>query len=91
MSNLAKYGLSELPRPYPRRFLTRSKLTQSCTKRGIGDDTGLDITTVTHQLNVLKKNGYVSVKRTNGERWFITEQGKKLLKDTSGESSDLSQ
>jgi hypothetical protein len=61
------------------------------TKRGIRDDTGLDITTVAHQLNVLKKNGYVSVERTNGERWVITAAGKKLLKDTNSVSSDLSQ
>ncbi|MCL4301168.1 MAG: CHAT domain-containing protein [Anaerolineae bacterium] len=53
------------------------------TKKGIRDDTGLDITTVTNQLNYLEKNGYVSVDRTNGERWTITTPGKKLLKDTN--------
>jgi len=61
------------------------------TKRGIRDDTGLDITTVTDQLNKLKKNGYVSIERTNGERWAITALGKNLLLNTSHVSSDLSQ
>jgi predicted transcriptional regulator len=61
------------------------------TKKGIRDDTGLDNTVVTDRLNVLKKNDYVSVERTNGERWAITASGKKLLKDTSRVSSDLNQ
>jgi hypothetical protein len=60
------------------------------TKKGIRDDTGLDITTVTNQLNILKKKGYVSVKRTNGERWVIAAPGRKLLEDTNHVSSDRS-
>jgi cold shock CspA family protein/predicted transcriptional regulator len=61
------------------------------TKRGLRDDTGLDITTVTDQLNILEKNGFVSIERTNGERWAITALGKKLLEDTNQVSGNLSQ
>jgi predicted transcriptional regulator len=59
------------------------------TRNGIRNDTGLDITTVTDQLNKLKNNNYVSIKRTNGERWAITALGRKLLEDTSHISSEL--
>lgn len=61
------------------------------TKKGLRDDTGLDITTVTDQLNILEKNGFVSIEHTNGERWAITALGRKLLEDTNYVSSDLSQ
>ena len=61
------------------------------TARGIRDDTGLDITTVTDQLNVLKKKEYVSFKQINGKRWSITTLGKQLLEDVSHISSNLSQ
>jgi DNA-binding MarR family transcriptional regulator len=85
MPVLKTFGLSVLKALYQPKNLLR-------TKKGISSDTRLDITTVTDQLNILEKNGFVSrIKRSNGERWAITALGKRLVEDTSRESSDLSQ
>ncbi len=81
---LKSFGLKIL------KVLSRSR-SGPRTTRGIRDDTGLDIATAANVLNILKEKGYVSVKRTNGERWVITALGKKLLEDTSHVISDLSQ
>lgn len=59
------------------------------TKRGIKKDTGLDITIVADQLDVLRRKGYVAVDQTNGVRWTITEPGKRLLESASPAGSVL--
>jgi len=85
MPVLKTFGLSVL------KALNQPKNVRR-TARGIRDDTGLDITTVKEQLEILEINGCVSrIERSNGERWTITARGKKLVEDTSRESSDLSQ
>jgi hypothetical protein len=84
MPVLKTFGLSILTSLYLPKTLLR-------TRRGISSGTGLDIDTVADQLSNLEKKGLVSrIERNNRERWAITTQGKKLVKEISSEGGNLS-
>lgn len=54
------------------------------TKRGISGDTGLNITVVSNQLDILAQDGFVQrIDRGKGERWEITSQGRSRVETLS--------